>query len=508
MNEEPLKRLPKSETNPDPPPKTRTETPEPRAKVSRIQAFILVGLTLSVVCVLGALVVSVIANRDRLFGESPFEQTVAQNTPSPTPSPSLTPSTTPSPTVTSTPGPPTATPTLVVPPEFLNRNIIDEITGYVVNIRGLEPLQDVPSHFLTRAQLRQRLNTEYTEAVVSAALDRNRELYVAMDLLEPAADFGTIVLDSAAQNIGGFYTPDEQVLYLVAESVNMFASEEIVYAHEYAHALQDQHFDLMRFLDEDINTDQAIAARALVEGDATLVMGTYQFSEVTDRELEYLAYRASFVEREVVDAVSPSLGVLTFFPYLQGSQFVYTLWVDSGFRWDGVNAAYRDPPVSSEQVMHPERYLIRDDPQVVTLPDLDSLLGENWREVDTDVLGEIGLLAWLLDHLDYASAAEGAAGWDGDMYTLWLNGQGASVFVVQSVWDAPGEAAQFFETFNDYVTRRSLGVPQLTLNEPGRRVWEYEGRATFVARVDDQVLIILAPDRTILDQVRGSFPGF
>lgn len=265
MNEEPLKRLPKAE----PPPKARTQTPVPRAKVSRAQTFILVGLILSVVCVLGALVVSVIVNRDQLFGTSPVEQAMAESTPSSTPSPRPTPTITPTPTVTSTPGPPTATPTLVVPPELLNRDIIDEITGYVVSIRGLEPLQDVPSHFLTRAQLRQRLNTEYTEAVVSAALDRNRELYVAIDLLEPTADFGTIVIDSAAQNIGGFYTPDDQVLYLVAESVNMFASEEIVYAHEYAHALQDQHFDLTRFMDEDINADQAIAARALVEGDAT-----------------------------------------------------------------------------------------------------------------------------------------------------------------------------------------------------------------------------------------------
>jgi hypothetical protein len=69
-------------------------------------------------------------------------------------------------------------------------------------------------------------------------------------------------------------------------------------------------------------------------------------------------------------------------------------------------------------------------------------------------------------------------------------------------------AAQFFETFTDYLTRRSLGVPELTLNEPGRRIWEYEGRATFLARAGDQVLIILAPDRAVLDRVRSPFPEF
>lgn len=476
--------------------------------MSPTQVLILAGLAVAVFCVLGALIVSVVVNRDRLLGTAPSEQIIAQSTPEATPIPSATPTATPSPTATRVPRPPTSTPTLVVPPDFINRDKINQITDYVVSMRGLEPLRDVPSRFLSRAELRQYLETEYTEKRISSALDRNRELYIAMDLLDPTADFAAVALDSAAQNIAGFYTPEQQVLYLVAESVNMFAREEMVYAHEYTHALQDQHFGLARYLGENLNADQAIAARALIEGDATLVMGAYQFTEITDSELQYIAYRASFVEREVIDAVSPSLGVLTFFPYLEGSYFVYNLWVEAGFRWDRVDAAYDAPPVSSEQVMHPEKYFARDEPQVMTLPDLGPVLGEGWREVDRDVLGEIGLLAWLLDHLDYQAAAVGAAGWDGDTYTLWLDGQGAHVLVVRTVWDAPGEAAQFFETFTDHLTRRSLGVPQLTLNEPGRRIWEYEGRSTYLARAGDQVLIILAPDRAVLDRVRSLFPEF
>jgi hypothetical protein len=476
--------------------------------MSLAQMLVLVGLALAVICVLGALTISFFLNRDLLFGPASSEQIVAQDTSSSTPIPSATPTVTPSPTVTGTPPAPTSTPTLVVPPDIINRDKINQIEAYVANVRGLEPLRDVPPLFLTRVQLRQYLEDEYTRERVSSALDRNGELYVAMDLLDPGTDFAAVALDSAAQNVAGFYTPDQQVLYLVAESVNMFASEETVYAHEYTHALQDQHFGLARFLSEGLNADQAIAARALIEGDATLVMGTYQFTEITDSELQYMAYRASFVEPEVIDAISPSLGVLTFFPYLEGTSFVYTLWVDAGFRWDGVNAAYGVPPVSSEQVMHPEKYFARDEPQAVSLPGLGPVLGEGWQEVDRDVLGEIGMLAWLLDHLDYETAAEAAAGWGGDSYTLWVDGQGARVLVVRSVWDAPGEAAQFFETFTNYLSRRSLGVPQLTLNEAGRRVWEYEGRATLLARAGDQLLIILAPDRAVLDRVRSLFPEF
>jgi hypothetical protein len=289
--------------------------------------------------------------------------------------------------------------------------------------------------------------------------------------------------------------------------VNMFAGEEIVYAHEYTHALQDQHFGLKRFLSADMNADQAIAARALAEGDATLVMGAYGHTNVTDSEMDYMAYRAAFVKREVIDAASPALGVLTFFPYVEGSRFVYSLWSNSR-SWSSVDAAYSAPPVSSEQVMHPEKYFAHDAPRVVTLPNLGQPLGEGWREVDRNTLGEIGLLTWLADHLDEATAAAGAAGWGGDTYTLWMNGQGQRVLAVKSAWDTPAEAAQFYQTFGDYITRHSLGVPRLTLDEANRRIWEYEGRATFLARAGDGVLIVLAPDRATLDRVRGAFPEF
>lgn len=477
-------------------------------KISPIQAAILVGLTLAVFCVMGALVVALRANSQLLSELAVPDPTTAVATPTPVPSAGLVPTTAPSSTVTSAPRLPTPTATLVVPPDFINRDKLNQIRAIVVNVRGLQPLREVPSQFLTRAQLRQHLETEYAAASVSSALERRREILVALDLLDPSADFRKIALDSAAQNIGGFYSPEEQVLYLVAESVNMFASEEVVYAHEYTHALQDQHFGLTRFLGEGMNADEAIAARALVEGDATLVMEAYQFSEITPDQLEYLAYRASLAEPEVIERVSPSLGVLTLFPYLQGSAFAYALWADAGLGWDKIDAAYQDPPVSSEQIMHPEKYLAHDAPRVVSLPDLSPALGKGWREVERDVLGEVGLLAWLLDHLDWNAASEGAAGWDGDMVTLWSDGQGSTVLVARSIWDAPGEAAEFFETFTDYLTRRALGVPQLTLNEAGRRVWEYEGRATFLARAGDQVLIILAPDRAVLDGVRSLFPEF
>ncbi len=464
-------------------------------------------------CVLGALVVVVLASRIPSPDAPAAEPVAVQETP-PDPTSTLTPraqpplgTATPPPIATATPRPPTPTATLVVPPGVINRDKIGQITSYVASLRNLKPLREVPTVFLSQAQVRQKFEAEYTDERLSSALDRDRELYVALDLLSPEVDFRKVVLDSAAQDVAGFYTPDERVLYIIAESVNMFASEEIVYAHEYTHALQDQHFGLKRFLNNDLNADQAIAARALPEGDATLVMGAYEYTNISDDEMEYMAYRAAFVKREEIDAASPALGVLTFFPYLEGSRFVYTLWANSR-SWSSVDAAYSAPPASSEQVMHPEKYLAHDAPRSVTLPDLGRSLGEGWREVDRNTLGEIGLLAWLMDHLDEATAAEGAAGWGGDSYTLWMDGQGHHVLAVKTAWDTAGEATQFYQVFGDYVTRRSLGVPQLTLDEANRRIWEYEGRATFLARAGDGVLIVLAPDRATLDRARGAFPDF
>ena len=111
------------------------------------------------------------------------------------------------------------------------------------------------------------------------------------------------------------------------------------------------------------------------------------------------------------------------FPYSEGLAFVERLRAEGG--WDAVDAAYADIPTSTEQILHPRKYLDRDEPSAVALPDPTVALGQEWRVVDEDTLGELQMALLLANFapgegingltgaIDLPEAARNAAaGWD------------------------------------------------------------------------------------------------
>jgi hypothetical protein len=295
-------------------------------------------------------------------------------------------------------------------------------------------------------------------------------------------------------------------MYIIAESVNMFAQEEMTFAHEYVHALQDYYFDLNGYLNKEGSADALLAARSLPEGDARLVEDLFTFENISQDQLDYNVYRYLFQEHPKLEGVSPALGIFTYFPYTAGEYFVIYLYIEGGFTWDKVNQAYSNPPVSSEQVMHPEKYLAGEKPVTINLPDLAPVLGETWQEIDRDVLGEAGFLVWLIDQVEDQTAIDGAAGWDGDAYTLWVNDAGQSLLAESSLWESETDAIEFSEAFTNYMNLRQENSPHD--EEEGARFWEDTAGITLLSWRGRQVLIIIAPDRTTLERVRSQIPNF
>jgi hypothetical protein len=206
--------------------------------------------------------------------------------------------------------------------------------------------------------------------------------------------------------------------------------------------------------------------------------------------------------------LSRSLDDVLRFPYREGARFVSAL-LESGW-WPAVNAAYGDPPVSTEQILHPERYLAdpRDDPRTVLLPDLREDLSEDWRLITQDVLGEL-LLRVHLDHYlpDSDKAVKAADGWDGDLAALWQDVDGNEILVIRTLWDSPAEAAVFYRSYADVVDRRlegALSVRRSIVPTAGRWWRGDEGNA-YLGQDDDEVLIIWTPDSETMEQVLSVF---
>ncbi len=316
-----------------------------------------------------------------------------------------------------------------------------DITDRVAELRELS-LEPIPVEPMTQGELRQWLVGATQKQLADIAA--TQELCVFLDLLDEGDDLLELTVDSNTTGLAGFYSYEEGRLCLISDSAA--ASEplaKVILAHEYTHALQDQHFGLSTFLDPGAAGSRQ-ARLALVEGDATMVMAMYLDQDMTLEEQEAVAELAAMPGMELSTDVPVYLQMSSQFTYLNGLEFVRALWEEEG--WEGVNRAYEDPPASTEQIMHPRKYFRhRDDPVEVALPDLAAALGPDWSEVDSGVLGEFDLKLYLWRYLGEDDAGEAAEGWGGDAYSLSRNDAGEHVFVLSTIWDEADEAREFYD---------------------------------------------------------------
>lgn len=380
----------------------------------------------------------------------------------------------------------------------------------VSELRGLETLQPTTRAFLTSDELRQRIIEEMQDYTEQDARD-DVLLYVALELMEPDVDLHELLIDVQTEQIMGFYDPDTAEMYIVQGSQEFGALQRSVYAHEYTHALQDQHFDLeaLGFTDEeedeDEESDRDLAVRSLVEGDALLLQQQYMFKHFDTDDLQELLSQAYEIDTGILDAAPDIVRESLTFPYEAGLLFVNALYDEGG--WSAVDAAYANPPLSSEQILHPERYP-DDVPQIVTLPPLTDTLGAGWRLVDEDVAGEFELQLYLEVYLSSSDAAQAADGWDGDRYAVyWREDESAFVLVMHLVWDTPSDAAEFFSAYAQFAEERFGDAAARTEGEA--RWWWSGDDALLLAQNDqDETLVIIAPDQATLEAVRALWADF
>ncbi|MCK6626549.1 MAG: hypothetical protein L6R45_15395 [Anaerolineae bacterium] len=480
-------------------------------RFSPFQVSVLTLLTFVLCSICGgigfvAIRLNVAASPPMVAALTPLPLTEAQPPSTPIPT-SLPPTWTPSPIPSATAvAVPSATATYVVAPALINKKKIGQIVEFVELYRGLTLPTAVPIKFLTRRQLQEQWRETSFDVAALEAVQTQQEFYRALNLIEPEVDLVQAAFDSQTDILLGYYTPEEKAMVIIAESVNMFAEEEMTFAHEYVHALQDHHFDLQQVFNNNLSGDALLAARSLPEGDARLVEDLFTRQNIRQDQIDYNIYRYLFREHPKLEGVSPALGIFTYFPYTAGEYFVLYLFFQGGFSWELVNQAYRQLPTSSEQIMHPEKYLAGEAPIPVSVPDLAPALGGTWREIDRDVLGEAGFLVWLYDQTDEQTAITAAAGWDGDAYTLWVDGNDHRVLVVSSLWASEADALELRHAFITALKRRGLsGQPY-----PGQNalLWEDATGVTLLSRVGLRVGLIIAPDRASLDRVRLQFAGF
>ncbi|GAB4512868.1 MAG: hypothetical protein OHK0046_13020 [Anaerolineae bacterium] len=336
--------------------------------------------------------------------------------------------------------------------------------------RGLEPLREVEVNFITAQEEYSYSPEDYDQSWYELW----SQFYRAFDLIAPDTNLAkTDQAMSTQQGVGGYYVPGVDVLNIITPEAiegEMSPLVAMVYAHEYTHALQDQHFDLEGDLSRLIdNTDEQAALRALIEGDAMFTEQLFALA-MADKDPAYLdpSLVGDYQHMAIVPAIFEDE---SFLPYFDGMAFIKALHTLGG--WEMVNSAYDDPPRSTEHILHPERYLAGDAPVEVALRPVGHVL-PGWEEITDDTLGEFYLRAYLSTQLDSAVVNTAALGWGGDRYTIYYNSSRQKrAWVLRLVWDTVDDADEFAAAYRLFAAARIDGVSREI--DTDVTCWEHTG---------------------------------
>ena len=397
----------------------------------------------------------------------------------------------------------------VAQPDNAALNSTEEILKVVSRLRALDIKQSVKSSFKTKDEIEQSVIRDLDENTPPAEFEASQKTLLKLGLVSTNFRLREYVVQLLREQVAGFYEPKTKEFYLAAWLP--LSDQKRVIAHELVHALQDQHFNLRRFEDwPKGDSDAELAAHALVEGEATLVMIEYDFEQqgmkldmnkigaLTDNMIEQDA--GSDAKSYPVLANAPKvLKENLQFPYLYGAGFVGAVLKNRS--WSALDITYSSLPESTEQIMHPERFLVRDRPVKISIPELGAVLGEQWKRADADVNGEFGYLVALSEFVSRRTARAAAAGWGGDRYALYENkATGGLVLVQYTTWDTEGDAREFFDAYSERTENRYKPRKPVQSTTQSRIYETNEGLACIEMRGKDVVLIEGVQSRAMLSR--------
>jgi hypothetical protein len=432
--------------------------------------------------------------------------------PVPTHTPTSIPAGTQIPTIAGTARPTSEEPTKTpYPTSVLDSQLTSEINliqTQVIEERSLQPKHPVPVVLLSPDELRKNVINDFLANYTDEnAYDDVLELSI-IGLLDPGFDIRSMYINLYSEGIAGYYDNETGEMFVV-QGQGFQGEERLTYSHEYTHALQDQSYDIKNGLNYNndnckMETEYCAAVQSLIEGDAyTSEAIWYQYYATSQDKQQIDAFQNS-LKLPVYDSAPDFIKDDFMFAPIQGTTFVQDLYNNGG--WAAVDAAYLNPPVSTEQILHPNLYP-SDKPIPVDLPDVVSALGAGWREVSRNQMGEwdtYEILARGVNanaRLDDTTAAAAAAGWGGDEYLVLHNdAMNATAFVMKTVWDTTNDAAEFSTSFEKYANSRFevVAAPQ-----GDTLTWSYANGYTTFYHSGDTTIWITAPDATTDQTITG-----
>ena len=371
-------------------------------------------------------------------------------------------------------------------------------------LRGLKFKHTVVAAEQSLEAFRDEMLAELDEMLPKDRRDDLVQGLLRFGMIDRAIDLESELANLMMTQVAGYYDAETDRFFYLPIGLEDI---EAVAAHELVHALQDQHFDLAALTDKQIemtlapvrNDDRSLAYGYVVEGEASFVEERYMalyyeplFEGGPTAEKLYYKSNAEIEDSaavilshlnldnlgemaggdEYLQAMEDASKLPTYFirpmmsQYTYGAYFIACVFHHGG--WPAIDALYENLPRSTEQVLHPEKYLDEsDEPTMISLHDSESLTKAGWKRVDAAAHGEF-YMRLLLEQQGVTrfTAIVAAEGWDGDLYQAYRNPTGQTLITFVSTWDTESDAAEFYHAYLSSFAKKYPGVTSLATNTP------------------------------------------
>jgi hypothetical protein len=379
----------------------------------------------------------------------------------------------------------------------------NEVLQAMSKILALPVKSPLQESIRTKAQIRQYLVDEQDKEESPQRRYADRRTLEAFGLIPKGFPLDSFLLDLLTDQVAGLYDPQKKEFY-IASWISPGDQKQVM-AHELTHALDDQYFHLDKWQKAVRNNDDASLARdAVIEGSAVASMMDYTLADLhtSVRELPDIA---PFIESSVAAEMDkdPNLAKAPpfvrdelLFPYLEGAKFTQKVLKANG-SWADFQKVFKNPPASTQQILHPDLYFQQVKPEQVDLPHLKSAIPRGYLQLDENVVGEFALGEVLKQFVGPGDAEELAPMWRGDRYALFEDKDTKqTILVVLLVLDSESDASSFFTVYSQALKNKD------SLKTPGVQGPEFVAfNDVFLSCVHSRCLSVEGADRKTFDRI-------
>lgn len=333
----------------------------------------------------------------------------------------------------------------------------DEVLQRVSQITGLALLTPLKKTLRSRDEIRAYVLSQMDDEKNPAERYAEERSAEAFGLIPKGFPLDSFIVDLLTEQIAGLYDPKAREFY-IADWIPL-EDQRMVMAHELTHALQDQHFQIDAWTKAARPNDDAELARdSVLEGSAMAAMVDYLLRGTGRSVADLPKIDPSLFTNESGDSpklkeAPPFIKDAMIFPYVGGLTFSVAMLKQGG--WTALSGVFARPPVSTQQIIHPELYKSGMMPAAVSLPHLENQLGVGWAKLDENAMGEFGWEEILKQFLGDGKAKPIAAFWDGDRYELYEQKDKKKVVLLARLrLDSDAHATQFFAAYADALLKK------------------------------------------------------